>query len=127
MIGEDLRLCLQGNSLGINLPNFTWLKKSSLDLSFQRGNSVEVQTQVLHCRTSVLKEEPSSITYCLLSIGKFQVWECEAMCLWEGSLKIGSLYCQTTGQYYQMSQNMQWGVFSDFHQLQEDQGLPDFS
>lgn len=46
------------------------------------------------------------------------------MCHWEGSLKIRSLYCQNQRVYDQMSQNVQWGVFSGIHQLQEDRGLP---
>lgn len=35
-------------------------------------------------------------------------------------VKTGSLYCQTVGQYDQISQGTQWGVFSDFCRLQED-------
>lgn len=37
---------------------------------------------------------------------------------------MGSLYCQSRGQYDEMSQKVQWGVFSGFHQLQEGRELP---
>lgn len=125
MIAEDLRLFLQGNSLSINFAKFYMAENVVSWPIIPEGYFIEVQIQVLYCRKSLsTKEEPSSITYCLLSRDKFQVWKCEAMCHWEGSFKMGSLYCQTRGQYDQMSQNVPWRVFSGFHPLQGDRGLP---
>lgn len=124
MIGEDLRLFLQGNSL-INFVKFYMIeKKFWVLLTHNSRGVILLRFRLRFCIVGSL---------CLLrkSLHLSHTVHCS-----EANFKCGRVRpcatgrvlsksgCQTRGQYDQMSQNVQWGVLGDSHQLQEDRGLP---